>query len=294
MGAAAVGDQVVVVGDEVDLAAPGPVVDRVALAERGHEVGGDRHARGQPVQDVPLHDEVLAHGGVGEAAVVQRLGRVADGGGGARRVDLLQVGVVLAPEGGAPDLVDRVDRAVDGAQPAAEVGRAGVAVAGGDGDAVLVVHVPQGERRVVAVALGEAGGDVRGGGPVVGVAVADGGAGAELVAHALLGHGQRLGVGAVEPGGRGGGGRAQVDADAVLVQQVEDPVEPAEVVLPRGGFQQGPGEDPDAHHRDAGLPHQPDVLAPDVLRPLLGVVVPAEGEPGEAPGGGLRHGISPG
>ncbi len=45
VGAAAVGDQVVVVGDEVDLAAPRPVVHGVALAERGHEVGGDRHAR---------------------------------------------------------------------------------------------------------------------------------------------------------------------------------------------------------------------------------------------------------
>ncbi len=45
VGTAAVRDQVVVVGDDVDLAAPGPVVDGVALAQGRHEVGGDRDAR---------------------------------------------------------------------------------------------------------------------------------------------------------------------------------------------------------------------------------------------------------
>ena len=245
------------------------------------------------MQDVPLGGEVLPDGGVGEAPVVQRLAGVADGGGGARRVDLVQAGVVLAPEGGAPGLVDRLDGAVGAGQPAAEVCGAGVAVAGRDGDAVLVVDVPHRQRRVVAVALGEAGGDARGGGAVGGAAVADGAARAELLAHALRRHRQRLGVCPVEPGGWCHGGRAEVDADAVGVQQVEHPVEPAEVVLPLGGFQQGPGEDPHAHHRDAGLPHQPDVLLPDVFRPLFGVVVATEGEPGEALGAGLRHGSLP-
>ncbi|CAM5263893.1 hypothetical protein SGLAM104S_01222 [Streptomyces glaucescens] len=176
VGAAAVGDEVVVVGDEVDLAAPGPVVEGVALAERGHEVGGHRDAGREAVQDVPLRHEVLADGGVGEPLVVQGLRRIADGGGDARRVDLLQAGVALPPEGGAPGLVDRLDRAVRVRQPAAEVGGAGVAVTGGDRHAVLVVDVPHREGGVVAVALGQLGGDVRGGGPVVGVAVADGAA----------------------------------------------------------------------------------------------------------------------
>lgn len=230
MGAAAVGDQIVVVGDDVDLAAPGPVVDRVALAEGGHEVGRHRDAGREPVQDVPLRTEVLAHGGVGEPLVVQGLPRVADGRRGPRRVDVLEAGVALAPEGGAPGFVDGVDRAVRRLQPAAEVGGAGVAVAGGDGDAVLVVHVPHRQRRVVAVALGEARGDVRGGRAVVRVAVAYRGAGAELVAHALGGHGQRVGVLAVEPDRWRHGGRAQVDADAVVVQQADDAVQPAEVV----------------------------------------------------------------
>lgn len=176
VGAAAVGDQVVVVGDEVDLAAPGPVVDGVALAERGHEVGGDRNAGGEPVQDVAFGGEVLPQGGVGEAAVVQLLGGVADGGGGARRVDLVEGAVVLAPEGGAPGLVDGVDRSVAGGEPVAEVGGTVVAVAGGDGDAVLVVDVPEGEGGVAGVAAADLLGDAGGGGAVVGVAVADGAA----------------------------------------------------------------------------------------------------------------------
>lgn len=290
MGAPAVGDQVVVVGDEVDLAAPGPVVDRVALAERGHEVGGDGDARREPVQDVPFGHEVLAQGGVGEAAVVELLRRVADGGCGARRVDLLVRGVALAPERGAPGFVDRVEGSVRGAEPVAEVGGAAAAVAGADGDAVLVVHVPERERGVVAVAAGELGGDAGGGLAVGGGAVADRPARAEGVPHALAADRQRLGVGAVEPGGRRHGGCGQVDPDAVLVQQVEEPVEPAEVVPAGGGFQQGPGEDPDAHQGDAGLAHQPDVLLPHALRPLFGVVVPAEREPVQALRSGLRHG----
>lgn len=293
VGAAAVGDQVVVVGDEVDLAAPGPVVDGVALAEGGHEVRGDRDAGGEAVQDVPLGDEVLAHGLVGEALVVQGLGRVADRGGHARRVDLLEVRVALAPEGGAPGFVDRVHGPVRAGQPGAEVGGAGRAVAGRDGHSVLVVDVPQGERGMVGVPGGECGGDARRGGAVVTVAVADGAARAELVAGAVGGHRQRLGVLAVEPGGRRDGRGAEVGTDAVLVQQVEQSVQPAEVVRSPGGFEQRPGEDPDAHHRDTRLAHQPDVLVPDVFRPLLGVVVPTEGEPGEALGCGLRHGSSP-
>lgn len=293
MGTAAVGDQVVVVGDDVDLAAPGPVVDGVALAEGGHEVGRDRDAGCQAVKDVPLRAEVLAHRRVGEPLVVEGLARVADRRGGARRVDVLEARVPLAPEGGAPGLVDGVDRAVRRPQPAAEVGGAGVAVAGGDGDAVLVVHVPHGQRRVAAVALGEARGDGRRGRAVVRVAVADRATGAELVAHALGGDRQGVGMAAVEPDRRRHGRGAEVDADAVLVQQIDHPVEPAEVVLPRRGFEEGPGEDPDADHGDAGLPHQPDVVLPDGFRPLLGVVVPTEGEPGEALGGGRRHGSLP-
>ncbi len=74
--------------------------------------------------------------------------------------------------------------------------------------------------------------------------------------------------------GRRGPGR-QVDRDAARVQQVDDPVEPAVVEDPLVRLDPGPGEDADGGDVDAGPAHQPDVLWPDLLRPLLRVVVPA-------------------
>ena len=74
------------------------------------------------------------------------------------------------------------------------------------------------------------------------------------------------------------------------MEQIEHPVEPPEIEDTRSGFDSGPGEDADADEIDTGLPHQVDVLDPDRLVPLLGVVVAPEGEavdlrPG-LPGGG--------
>ena len=46
----------------------------------------------------------------------------------------------------------------------------------------------------------------------------------------------------------------------------------------RLGLELRPAEDGQAHHRDAGLFHEADVLVPGLLRPLVGVVVAAVGE----------------
>ncbi len=292
MGAFGLGDQVVVVGDQVHLAAPGPVVDIAALAQRRHEVGGDRGLRGEPVQDVALGAEVGEHGVAGEALEVELVARVPRGGGGPRRFDLRPGGVALAPEDGAPGLVQRLQGLVALPQPAPEVHGRLLAVAGGDRCAVLVEDVPQRQRRMVGVALGQRGGDAGGGLAVGGGAVADRAAAAEGQSPAVLGDRQRVGVALVEPGRghhRGGG---QVHRDPVVVQQVQQPVQPAELEDAGGGLQQGPGEDADAHGVHTGLPHQGHVLGPDLLGPLLGVVVTAEREAasqqsGGAPSGGL-------
>ena len=73
------------------------------------------------------------------------------------------------------------------------------------------------------------------------------------------------------------------------MEQVEDPVEPAEVVAPLAGLEQRPGEDPDADQVDAGLSHQRDILDPDAFRPLLGVVVAAEGDASSQSRGEITH-----
>jgi hypothetical protein len=62
------------------------------------------------------------------------------------------------------------------------------------------------------------------------------------------------------------------------VQQVDDGVEAAEVVLAGADLDVGPAEDVDRDEVDAGLGHQRDVLLPDVRRPLLGVVVAPQGD----------------
>src|SRR5690606_3979491 len=57
------------------------------------------------------------------------------------------------------------------------------------------------------------------------------------------------------------------------------PVQPAEVADARLRLDPRPAEHADGDQVDPGLLHQPDVLRPDLLRPLLGVVVAAEQQP---------------
>ncbi|OLE24077.1 MAG: hypothetical protein AUG44_20400 [Actinobacteria bacterium 13_1_20CM_3_71_11] len=59
------------------------------------------------------------------------------------------------------------------------------------------------------------------------------------------------------------------------MQQVQHPVEPAEVVPAGLGFELGPAEHTHGDQVDPGLPHQLNVFPPTVVRPLFGVVVTA-------------------
>ena len=88
-------------------------------------------------------------------------------------------------------------------------------------------------------------------------------------------HWQYLGMRPVQPqwGGRGGGG--QVDGDAGLAELADNAVQPVEIPGVLGGLDAVPAEDGQGHGVDAGLGHQADVLVPDLLGPLVGVVVAA-------------------
>ena len=82
----------------------------------------------------------------GVAAEVERLRRVDQIRHAARRQDLVEVAVALRPDERAPRVVERVDRAVARAQPAAELARRLVA----EVDlAVLVADVPHAHGGVV-------------------------------------------------------------------------------------------------------------------------------------------------
>lgn len=209
------------------------------------------------------------------------------GGRGGRR-DVVPLGVVLAPERRAPGLVEGVDRAVALAQPLAKRDVRGGRVVVRHGRAVLVVDVPHDDGGVVGVALRERAGDA-------GDRLAVGGrrrrhhaAGSEAEFRALRGLHPRLRVGGEEPRGGRRGGRAEVDRDAVVVQQSEDLVEPREVEFALAHLDEAPREHADADEVHARLAHQPHVVAPRVARPLLGVVVAAVGEAIDLGEGGSR------
>ena len=158
------GDQVVVVGDHVDLVGPLPQID--VRAGVRHEVRGHRDVGRELVQDVALGAEALQDLLGAEAAPVQFERGVLHRRGGQRGMDLVGDAEGLSPEGGPPGGVDRLEGAVPPQRPVAErilrEGREALA----HGRAVLVMDVPERERGMVAVALGQGAGDAGGRGPV--------------------------------------------------------------------------------------------------------------------------------
>ncbi len=267
-----------VVGDDVDLAPPLPQVGR--LARERHEVRGDGDVGVRPDR-VALGDEARPELVVAEPCEVETLGGVDHARRGGGQPDLLPVAVALAPERGAPPGVELVEGAVARTQPVAERVQSVLGVVLRDGHAVLVVHVPERERGVGPVALGERTRDPGGRSPVGGRARGDHAARAEPEGDTVARDDPRVGVRPVEPGGRYGGRGAQDDADAVGVEEIHEPVEPGEVEHALLGLDQDPREHADGREGDPGLAHQGDVLGPDVLGPLLGVVVAAVGDPVE-------------
>ena len=87
-----------------------------------------------------------------------------------------------------------------------------------------------------------------------------------------------LRVAFVQPQRRGRRRGGQVDHDAGIAEFVDDAVEPAEIPTILGGLDAIPAEDGEGHGVDAGLLHQADVVVPDVLGPLVGIVVATEGD----------------
>jgi hypothetical protein len=230
----------------------------------------------QRIRRVPLEREL-------QARVVARAGE-------ARREHLVERRVAVAPEGRAPRLDEVLDGREAGAQPVLERGGGLVAVVVRVLVAELVADVPHPQRRVLAVALGHpldepqrvAAEDLRRRRPREPAPLRE--------PHPRVGDARDLGVRPHQPDGRRGGGGGEVHADPALVQQVHDPVEPAEVELAVGHLDEAPGEDAEVDRVDARAAHELDVLDPHLLGPLLGAVVAAEGEPvGDGREGGARR-----
>src|SRR4051812_39930019 len=78
-----------------------------------------------------------------------------------------------------------------------------------------------------------------------------------------------------QPGGRGRGRRRQVNEDFVLMQEVENAIQPTEREGLRIRLQPCPTEHAHGDEVHAGTPHQRDVFLPNWFWPLLRVVVAA-------------------
>ena len=141
--------------------------------------------------------------------------------------------------------------------------------------AVLVAHVPHGERGMLGVSLRHLLDQVLGSEPVARAAGAVVLARAVRQADAIRQHREHLGVFVRQPWrGRGGGG-GEVHCDASGVQEVHHPVEPPEVVLGGGRLEPRPRKDTQRDQVDARLLHETHVFVPHALRPLVRVVVAA-------------------
>ena len=143
--------------------------------------------------------------------------------------------------------------------------------------AALVVDVPHRQRRVVGVAGGERLDQRAAAARGTPASWGSTPAGRRARARAPSARHRQASRGCARENHGGGDAVAVARStrDAAVVQQVQHPVEPAELVPALGGLQQRPGEDADADQVDPGLAHQRDVLGPDLLGPLLGVVVAA-------------------
>ncbi len=240
---------------------------------------------GDAPQHLPLGEVLVEEGVRAEPAPVQQMRGIAERRARGGRHHFVPVAVVLAPERRAPRPVEFGEVAVATLQPPPERPRAvGGSSSVSCGSRVRSTRARarvRGGRRIgwPSSRRGRGSGRGRSGGTRAPRLPA-----ADLVPVATLVHGPDLGMRGREPRrwGRGRGG--QVDADAAVVQEVEDAVEPAEIPRVRSGLEPGPGEDADGGEVDTSLAHEFDVALPDLFRPLLGVVVTAEGNaPGRPP-----------
>ncbi len=194
------------------------------------------------------------------------------------QVDLLPVGVPLAPEPRAPPLVERVERSVLRLEPPPKRGAAALAVALFVLVVELVVDLPADDVGAVCVVLAELLDDAPRQPPVDLAVVAV--VAPRLVVRRLARREdvQRLRVLRRQPLRRRRGRRAEDDLDPVLSEQDHRAVEEREIELALAGLHQRPGELADAHDVDAGRLHRRCVLLPEALGTELGVVVDAEEE----------------
>ncbi len=268
--------RIVVPRHHVEVGRPGVVVEGL---EGAHEVGGHRNVRRGRLQDAILAEVALEDRVALKAVIVQQHRLVAAFAVLGRRLDLVPGGKGVPPEARVPGLVHRIEGAIARLEPRAERLGAQVAVAV---VTVLVGHVPGDQGGMLAVALGQAPRHLLRESSIVGAV------GAKVHATAMHAtrprdvHRQDVGIALGHPGRLRRGGRGQTGRDAVLGQQIEDAVEPVEIIAILRGLEPGPAEHRQRRDVDARQLEQAHVLAPHLLRPLIGVIVAAVPDRGQS------------
>lgn len=209
-------------------------------------------------------------------------------GGSEGRGDLWECLVALAPDFGAPSVVEGVDGAVAGLEvvvPALD--RGGVEILA-DVALELVVDLPGDQGGVATELAGHGFDDAGGGGAHGGVVCAD------VLACAVDERGagvvdeEAVGVAVRQPDRRGGGGRAEDDRDVGGVELIHDAAEEREVDAALVGFHAGPGELADADNVDAEFLHPGEVAGDFAFGPEFGVVGGTVVEPGGGRAGAAK------
>ena len=273
--------RVVVPADHVHLLGPFKVVE---ILERAHEVGGDRRdgivftdrvtfvlvacELRLALEATIVHLQAGDHAfGVADAIAIadgwHHVGPFGDG---------------VAPEVGAPRLVERFDGAILGLEPCAEGFRTLVAIAQAAASAVFVAHMPVHQTRSAGVAFGHMCGERAGRFAEVRRGRAEVVSASEHVASAVLFGADYFRVQAHHPAGQGRGAGGHHDVEIVFDEQRNDLVEHGEVVAVFGRLQQRPREHVDGDFVDMGVFEHFDVMLPSLLRPLFRVPIAAEQE----------------
>ena len=193
---------------------------------------------------------------------------------GRRAFDLAPFGVVVAPKGGIPGFVQRVQAAVTLLQPGAESVLAQLAAALA---AKLVADVPQDHGRVITEALGQFAVDDGHFFAVDRRSVAVVLAAVVQFAHAVAAHTAHLGVLLGQPGRACGAGRGQNGGDTVGVQVVDDVRQPIQVKLALLRLDGGPGEHAQRNYVDMCFFHQFHIFGQNIraVQPLFRVIISA-------------------
>ncbi|MBM3274419.1 MAG: hypothetical protein FJZ00_04665 [Candidatus Sericytochromatia bacterium] len=246
----------------------------IQFVEMPHEVVCDPLAGDALSHDAGLQLQVKLPVSRREAAPVEPVagvGAIHQPGG---RQDLFPCGVALAPDRGAPGLIERFERPVAFLGKDLEQRRAALAVAPyGVVAAQFVVDLPSDDCRMAAEPLGQCAGDatgmvqVRGAGRTV-VAAAAGPADLAVGPDRQDFSGQTRG----QPGGRCGGRGAKHGRKAGSRGKRDGLFEPVEVELADLGFEAGPRELPHADQLEAGFAHEGEIRRPPAARGLLRVI----------------------